>query len=251
MGKRHFTLIELLIVVAIIAILAAMLLPVLNQARERGKSVNCVNNLKELGLGVGMYEGDHNDHLPPIAGGNGGGTRPVWTQALMGPNPAAPSEPYSHCLGMTVGRYASNRLFRCPSMYGSYDLTATAAGGGAGWWVSNPHYGVNEWLYTRTSGQSFKLGFFRKPSKKIFLADCWERDSGDFSIKEKGYYRWRPDVSGNRYYGNIAGRHLSSVSVLHLDGHVKGYRLNNIELPFQTAPFRNMEEDREQWHCNY
>ena len=47
-----FTLIELLIVIAIIAIIAGMLLPTLNQARERGKSMTCISNIKTFGLSV-------------------------------------------------------------------------------------------------------------------------------------------------------------------------------------------------------
>ena len=57
--RRRFTLIELLIVIAIIAILAGMLLPVLNKARESGKSVLCINNLKSLGTAVQMYADDN------------------------------------------------------------------------------------------------------------------------------------------------------------------------------------------------
>ena len=57
--NRKFTLIELLVVIAIIAILAAILMPALSSARERGRSSQCVNNLKQCALGMQLYTEDH------------------------------------------------------------------------------------------------------------------------------------------------------------------------------------------------
>ena len=62
--KAAFTLIELLVVIAIIAILAAMLLPALAAAKRKAQRINCVNNLKEVGIAFRVWEGDNSDKYP-------------------------------------------------------------------------------------------------------------------------------------------------------------------------------------------
>ena len=62
--RISFTLIELLIVIAIIAILAGMLLPALGKARAKGKQTLCTSNMKQLSTTVNMYCDDWKEYFP-------------------------------------------------------------------------------------------------------------------------------------------------------------------------------------------
>ncbi|HTB84592.1 MAG TPA: hypothetical protein VK742_13130 [Candidatus Sulfotelmatobacter sp.] len=104
-AREHaFTLVALLVIIALIAILAAMLLPALASAKKKAQGINCVNNLKQCGLAFKIWEGDNNDKMPMGVPEEKGGTLECITGA----------ETYRH-FQVASNELSTPRILVCPA----------------------------------------------------------------------------------------------------------------------------------------
>lgn len=184
-----FTLVELLTVVAIIALLASILFPVFARARENARRSSCQSNLKQLGLAVLMYVGDYDERLPGSSANDSQVTK-IWTR---------------------LDAYLKNaQIIVCPS--------AVPRGASS--------YGYNySPLCTDPDSGCRLISQIANPAQTVLFTDGRADTARDF-IYPPTAWKLNTDVDGGTYFGGndfgeVTPRHFEGVDVNWADGHVK------------------------------
>ena len=202
-----FTLVELLVVIGIIAVLIAILLPVLAKAREAAKTTSCLSQLRQVGYGLALYINDNNQFVPHR--GVGAGTWRFETGPMAGFNFSWPERLVLHgAVKQQVATWSTHNpvtgrgLFRCPNYgEGKYEKGQTV--------FSARGYGMSYYAAPEPGTQpNPKLEYWVKINRldksKILLAD--------------GYAGIATSIRGT--YG-VYPRHNNGANYLFKDGHAE------------------------------
>ena len=196
-GNREFTLIELLITIAIIAILAAMLLPTLNKARDKAKAITCTNNLKQFGTAMALYQ-DDNDGMPVQRDVQDyGRSNSYWADRIaVYVGVKLPSPTCGDDITIAIGKGKAS-IFQCPSI--------------SKMWATVPTYKLAYGRFDRTHHEPRDGGRYKNTSNSLIMVD------GD----NDSYSSWRlTSMYADGMLGQAQGPHSRFNNILYWDGHV-------------------------------
>jgi prepilin-type N-terminal cleavage/methylation domain-containing protein/prepilin-type processing-associated H-X9-DG protein len=210
-SRNGFSLIELLVVVAIIAVLSAILLPSLSAAKSSARRTQCISNLRQLGLAAQMYWDDHENLTFRYQLGASNGGRVYWFGWIK--NGAEGEREFDAAQGALYPYLQERGPEVCPSLNYSSSLYKYKAKGAA------YGYGYNHYL----GSNSISMMRVTQPAEIALLADAAQINdfqapaSPDNPLLEEWYYI---DAGDSSNYPNVHFRHQQRANVAFCDGHV-------------------------------